>query len=148
MTAIMNNRWRTIDANGVLQEYAVSSGGKTVPAGAPPATLAAINKNAKIWQPIKGGNYLELDSWAVENGSFLRLNNITLGYSLPVEAMLRSKIKSLRIYCTVNNVAVLTGYSGLDPEVSTKNSNYVTPGVDSSPYPRSREFIVGANIKF
>jgi hypothetical protein len=67
---------------------------------------------------------------------------------LPVEALLRNKISSLRIYCTVNNAAVITGYSGLDPEVSTKNSNYVTPGVDSSPYPRSRTFIAGINVKF
>ncbi|HEY4060480.1 MAG TPA: TonB-dependent receptor [Puia sp.] len=148
LTANMNNRWKTIDANGVAQQWSVASGGVTLPAGAPPAVLAALNKNAKMWQPIKGGNYLELDSWAVENGSFLRLNNISLGYSLPVERLMRGKIKSLRIYCTVNNVAVLTKYSGLDPEVSTKNSNYVTPGVDSSPYPRSREFLVGANVKF
>ncbi|MFA6084331.1 SusC/RagA family TonB-linked outer membrane protein [Mucilaginibacter sp.] len=148
LTSIMNNRWRTIDANGVLQQYAITVGGKAVPAGAPPEVLAALNKDATIWQPIKGGNYLELDSWAVENGSFLRINNITLGYNMPLKTLLKFKSTSLRIYGTVNNVAVLTGYSGMDPEVSTKNSNYVTPGVDSSPYPRSRTFIIGANVKF
>ncbi|WP_217606919.1 TonB-dependent receptor [Chitinophaga sp. GbtcB8] len=148
LTSIMNGRWRTIDANGNAVQWAISSNGKSVPAGAAPEVLAEINKDAKIWQPIKGGNYLELDSWAVENGSFLRVNNITLGYSLPVETLLRRKISSLRIYCTVNNAAVITRYSGLDPEVSTKNSNYVTPGVDSSPYPRSRTFIAGINVKF
>jgi TonB-linked SusC/RagA family outer membrane protein len=148
LTANMNRRWKTIDENGVAVQWAVSSGGKTVAAGAPPATLAAINKNANIWQPIKGGNYLELDSWGVEDGSFLRVSNITFGYSLPVESLLKSKIKSLRIYATVNNLAVLTHYSGMDPEVSTKNANYVTPGVDSSPYPRSRAFIAGINVNF
>ncbi len=148
LTGIMNDRWRTIDANGNAVQWATSLNGKSVPAGAPPEVLAAINKDAKIWQPIKGGNYLELDSWAAEDGSFLRVNNITLGYSLPVETLTRHKISSLRVYCTVNNVAVITGYSGLDPEVSTKNSNYVTPGVDSSPYPRSRTFIAGINVKF
>jgi len=144
----MNNRWRTIDANGVAQQWGITVAGKTLPAGVAPEVLAAINKNADIWQPIKGGNYLELDSWAVEDGSFLRVNNITLGYSLPLKSLLKSGSSSLRIYGTVNNVAVLTGYSGLDPEVSTKNSNLMTPGVDSSPYPRSRTFIVGVNVKF
>ena len=148
LTAIMNDRWRTIDANGVALQWAISSGGKTLPAGASPDVLAALNKNAKIWQPIKGGNYLELDSWAVENGSFLRLSNMTLGYSLPVQTLFRNRVSGLRVYCTVNNAAILTKYTGLDPEVSTKNSNYVTPGVDSSPYPRSRTFIFGVNVKF
>jgi hypothetical protein len=148
LTAIMNRRWKTIDDNGNAVQWASTSGGKAVAAGAPPGTLAAINKNANIWQPIKGGNYLELDSWGVENGSFLRLNNISLGYSLPVQTLTQSRIKMLRLYVTVNNVAVLTHYTGLDPEVSTKNANYVTPGVDSSPYPRSRSFIAGVNVNF
>lgn len=148
LTAIMNDRWRTIDANGKATQWVVNVSGKNTPAGLPPAELAELNKNANIWQPIKGGNYLLLDSWAVEDGSFLRVNNITLGYNIPVEELSKKKISSLRIYCTVNNLAVLTNYSGLDPEVSTKNSNYVTPGVDSSPYPRSRTFIAGINVKF
>lgn len=148
LTGIMNGRWRTIDANGNAVQWSIPVNGKNTPAGAPPAVLAALNKNASIWQPIKGGNYLELDSWAVEDGSFLRVNNITLGYNLPIEELSRKKISSVRIYCTVNNAAVLTKYSGLDPEVSTKNANYVTPGVDSSPYPRSRTYIAGINVKF
>ena len=148
LTANMNSRWKTIDANGVAQQWAISVAGKAVAAGAAPEVLAKLNQNATIWQPIKGGNYLELDSWAVEDGSFLRVNNITLGYNVPVKSLIKSSTTSLRLYCTVNNLAVLTGYSGLDPEVSTKNGNYMTPGLDSSPYPRSRSFIVGANIKF
>ncbi|HTE26723.1 MAG TPA: hypothetical protein VK664_19300, partial [Flavitalea sp.] len=142
------DRWRTIDGNGVAQQWAITVSGKAVPAGVAPDVLSKLNQNASIWQPIKGGNYLELDSWAIEDGSFLRLNNITLGYNLPLKSLLKRGSTSIRVYCTVNNIAVLTNYSGLDPEVSTKNSNYVTPGVDSSPYPRSRSFIFGANIKF
>lgn len=148
LTANMNGRWRTIDADGKAVQWAITSNGKTLPAGAPPEVLAAINKDATIWQPIKGGNYLMLDSWAVEDGSFLRINNITLGYNLPVETLLKKKISSLRIYCTVNNAGIITKYTGLDPEVSTKNTSLVTPGVDSSPYPRSRTFIAGINVKF
>ncbi|WP_343306352.1 TonB-dependent receptor [Chitinophaga niabensis] len=148
LTGIMNDRWKTIDANGNAVQWVVNVAGKTLPAGASPEVLGAINKDAKIWQPIKGGNYLLLDSWAVEDGSFLRFSNITLGYNLPVESLLKKKISSLRVYATVNNAGIITKYTGLDPEVSTKNSNYVTPGVDSSPYPRSRTFIAGINVKF
>lgn len=148
LTANMNDRWKTIDANGVAQQWAITVGGKAVAAGVSPDKLAELNRNAKIWQPIKGGNYLELDSWAVENGSFLRVNNITLGYNVPLKSLVKNSSTSVRVYCTVNNLAVITSYTGLDPEVSTKNANYVTPGVDSSPYPRSRSFIIGANVKF
>ncbi len=129
-------------------QWAVSARRQNTACGRSPEVLAEINKDAKIWQPIKGGNYLLLDSWAVEDGSFLRFSNITLGYSLPVETLSKNKISNLRIYCTVNNAGIITKYTGLDPEVSTKNSNYVTPGVDSSPYPRSRTFIAGINVKF
>ena len=140
LLSMMNNRFRTITPDGVqLLNQNV---------GAPPEVLAANNKNATIWQPIKGGNYLLLDDWAIENGSFLRLNNVSIGYTLPEKLVNRIKIKGLRVYITGTNLAVLTSYSGLDPEVSTKNYSYVTPGVDSSPYPRSRGYIIGANIKF
>ena len=57
-------------------------------------------------------------------------------------------VARLRVYATVNNVAVLTGYSGYDPEVNVRNSNPVTPGVDYSAYPRSRSFIGGINVTF
>lgn len=139
LLSVMNNRWKTINANGIQVQNQNT--------GAAPDVLAAINKDATIWQPIKGNN-LELDSWAIEDGSFLRLNTVTLGYTLPDRWLNKVKIKGLRFYVTGSNLAVFTKYSGLDPEVSTKNYNYVTPGVDSSPYPRSRTYVAGVNVKF
>ncbi len=150
MLAIMNQRWRTIDENGnVVQRLTSLPGGRQVPTGESPEVLAALNKDATIWQPVRGSSASFLmHSWAVEDASFLRVSNITLGYTFPKSFISRLKINSIRLYCTVNNLAVLTGYSGFDPEVSTKNPSFVTPGVDASPYPRSRSFLFGINAKF
>ena len=91
---------------------------------------------------------LSSSSWAVEDGSFIRINNVTLGYSLPVTLVRKWKMQRFRIYATVNNLAVITHYSGYDPEVNTRTGTPVTPGVDYSAYPRSRTFIGGVNVSF
>ena len=57
-------------------------------------------------------------------------------------------ISKLRFYLTANNVFVITNYSGLDPESSTRRETPLTPGVDYSPYPRSRQFVFGLNLNF
>lgn len=144
--AIMNNRWKTIDAQGNLVQQVVTVAGKSVVEGAAPDVLNAINKNAKLWIPISGAGAWYPTSWAMENGSFLRINNVTIGYTFSQKIL--KKIQGARIYLTVNNLAVITGYSGYDPEVSTRRSTPVTPGVDYSAYPRSRYFIGGINITF
>ena len=89
-----------------------------------------------------------LHSWAIEDGSFLRLNNVTVGYTLPAQWTKAALISRCRIYCTVNNVFVWTKYSGFDPEVSTRLDTPLTPGVDFSSYPKARTFTLGANITF
>jgi hypothetical protein len=132
LLAIMNDRWTNINANGQVVKD--------------PVELAALNANAKIWTPSKQANSFILHSWAIEDASFLRINNITLGYTLPVSLVNRAKIQKLRIYGTVNNLHVFTKYSGYDPEVSTRRGTGVTPGVDYSAYPRSRSFIFGVNL--
>jgi len=146
MLAIMKDRWKTIDANGNLVQKVTVTGGVAQVTGIPPDQLAALNKDAKIWQPITGSGAFYPTSWAVEDGSFLRLNNITLGYTFPVKLLNKAKINKLRVYATANNVAVITGYSGFDPEVNVRSSDPVTPGVDYSAYPRSRTYIFGINL--
>ncbi len=112
-----------------------------------PLALAELNKDAKIWTPSRG-NYI-LHSWAIEDGSFLRLNNVTLGYTLRNLDVGKMKLFSqMRIYATVNNLLVITGYSGYDPEASTRRGNPLTPGVDYAAYPRSRYSLMGLNITF
>ncbi len=124
------NRWKTINAEGEV----VSD----------PAELATLNGNATTWKPPEG-NYL-FHSWAVEDGSFLRINNVTLGYTLPETLLNKIFIKNLRLYATVNNLYTFTNYSGYDPEVNTRRRTPMTPGVDYSAYPRSRMIIFGLNL--
>ena len=111
-----------------------------------PDQLAAANANTTMWSPFMQ-NFVFSDR-AVEDGSFLRLNTITLGYTLPESLMSRVNISTLRFYVTGNNVFVLTNYSGLDPEVSTRRKTPLTPGVDYSPFPRSRQVVFGLNLNF
>ncbi|MBB3187964.1 SusC/RagA family TonB-linked outer membrane protein [Microbacter margulisiae] len=111
-----------------------------------PARLQQINQKATMWTPFM--TIPPLTSFDVEDGSFLRLSTLTLGYSLPKKLTSKLMMTSFRIYITAYNVFCLTKYSGFDPEVSTRNSPPVTPGVDYSAYPKSRSFIGGVNINF
>jgi hypothetical protein len=112
-----------------------------------PAALTALNANAKIWSPVRVQRWW-LHSWAVEDGSYLRINNLTLGYTLPKTISQRHKISSLRFFGTVNNLATLTGYSGYDPDVTARRNDPLTPGVDFAAYPRSRTWVFGLNLSF
>lgn len=77
----------------------------------------------------------------LENGDYLRLANLSLSYNLP---KISSQIKSLRVYASVNNAFVITGYKGLDPEVDLGG---LTPGIDNRQvYPRTRTFMFGVNF--
>ncbi len=111
-----------------------------------PEELSAVNQDVKIWHPMM--SRVVLHSWAIEDGSFLRLNNATLGYTLPRSLTARAYIDKLRVYITGYNLFIITNYSGYDPEVDTRRSTPLTPGVDYSAYPRSRSIIAGANVTF
>ena len=92
-----------------------------------------------------GDTYIH--SWAVEDGSFLKLSNITLGYTFPKKIIEKIGISKLRLYATGSNLLTWTKYSGFDPEVSTMG-NGLTPGVDFGAYPKSRSFVFGINLAF
>ncbi len=111
-----------------------------------PAQLEAMNANTTMWSPYMQ-NYVFSD-WAVEDGSFLRLSTLTLGYSLPKSLLSKVKIQNLRFYVTGYNLFCWTSYSGYDPEVSTRRKTNLTPGVDYSAYPKSRSFVFGLNLNF
>lgn len=89
----------------------------------------------------------------VEDGSYLRVKALTIGYSIPMEK--KSKISRFMVYLTAENLFTFTKYSGFDPEVSafsgkdqgSTNQN-TAPGVDYGTYPQAREFILGLNISF
>jgi TonB-dependent starch-binding outer membrane protein SusC len=112
-----------------------------------PDALRELNKDAKMWVPERDLPR-RFYSWAVEDGSFLRINNITLGYTLPSVVSQKIRIERLRIFATGYNMYLLTKYSGFDPEVNAVRSTPYTPGVDQSSYPKSRSIIAGLNITF
>ncbi len=130
MLADMANRWKWFDGDERVLD---------------PTRLAALNANTTMWTPTTGNYFLH--SYAIEDGSFLRLNNVTIGYSLPKDALKMLGITNFRLYATANNVFTITGYSGYDPEVSTRKST-LTPGVDYAAFPRSRFFLTGIDVTF
>lgn len=80
----------------------------------------------------------------VENGSFIRCRNMTLGYSFPSEMMKKIHISSLRLYVNVSNPFLITSYTGMDPEVGSWNP--LQAGIDNGFYPQSRTFTFGLNL--
>lgn len=111
-----------------------------------PETLAQMNEGTTMWSPCIG-NAIFTD-WAVEDGSFLRLQSLTLGYTFPESMLRKAAISKLRVYVTGSNIFCLTRYSGYDPEVDTRRKSPLTPGVDYSAYPKSRGIVFGVNVSF
>lgn len=145
MLAINNDRWRYIDASGNLVQKQIDA---STAIGIAPDQLAALNANAKIWQPSLSTNGFIPSSYAIEDGSYLRISNVTLGYTLPKKLTQKAGIASFRVYATANNLATITGYSGYDPDVNARRSTPLTPGVDYGSYPRGRSFVFGVNVTF
>jgi TonB-linked SusC/RagA family outer membrane protein len=83
----------------------------------------------------------------IEDGSFIRLKTVSLGYTFPKKWMKKLNIESLRIYTSAQNLITWTNYTGYDPEVSTRG-NGLTSGVDFGAYPRSKTFIGGLSVAF
>lgn len=122
--------------------------------------LERTNKMAEVanrWTPANATNDVpsargqirnSVYSRFVEDGSFLRLKNITLGYTLPKNLVRKIYVDNLRVYASAQNLFVVTNYSGYDPEVNMRASNPMTPGLDFGAYPRSKAFTVGLDVKF
>lgn len=83
----------------------------------------------------------------LEDGSYLRLKTVNLGYSFSGDLLRKIKMKGLKVYAAAQNLLTWTNYSGPDPEVSTRNSN-LTPGFDYSAYPRALTVTLGINASF
>ncbi|RZK40945.1 MAG: TonB-dependent receptor [Pedobacter sp.] len=96
---------------------------------------------------VRGGGANVYSSRVVEDGSYLRLKTVALGYSLPSSWTKKIAVSSLRIYTSGQNLITWTNYSGLDPEVSTR-PGALTQGFDFSPYPKARTITFGLNAKF
>lgn len=117
------------------------------------ARLAELNPNQyskdAVWSLHSANSKAITDasSYYLEDGSFLRINTITLGYTLPPALLKKAWISTARFYATLNNIHTFTKYKGYDPEVSATSSP-ITKGVDNSAYPRAKSFVVGLNLTF
>jgi len=102
---------------------------------------SADNPNSNIPRAgEKSGN--KYSTYAIEDGSYLRLKSLTLGYNVPDALSKKVSLQKVRVYVSAQNLFTITDYSGMDPEVSVKSSA-LTPGFDFSAYPRARTFSVG-----
>jgi len=120
-----------------------------------PTALKALNANAKY--PLHFHQAGICCTEGIEDGSYLRLQNITVGYNF-TNLIHRSWLSNLRVYFTASNLFCLTKYSGLDPEVNSFQTGragflssvkiFPTPNMDFGAYPRARTFTFGANITF
>ena len=110
--------------------------------------LNEMNQGASTWNPAAVGT-MSLMDYAVEDASFLRIQNVTLGYTLPKALVNKLYLSNVRFYVTGYNLLTITSYSGSDPEtdVSSKK-NPMCPGIDYAAYPKSRLFVFGVNVSF
>ena len=83
----------------------------------------------------------------VENGSYLRIQNISIGYRVPKNLITKAKMSNIRVYVAVQNLHTFTKYSGYDPEIGAYNNNIRLMNVDAGHYPNPRSFTIGANIE-
>nr|WP_315247047.1 TonB-dependent receptor [uncultured Flavobacterium sp.] len=132
MEVSMENRWRNFDDMGNDLRYS-------------PALLADFNKDATMWNPSSIGRPIA-SSYAVEDGSFLRLNTVSIGYTIPIDVSKKLIFNKVRLYVTGNNLYVWTNYSGYDPEVNLATG--LTPNIDYDRYPRTRNYTFGAQLSF
>ncbi len=115
----------------------------------------STNKIIEIFTEMNGGKSLwnpadvtsrTINSYFVEDGSFLRCNDLTIGYTLPKKLLKKIGISKVRAYVSASNLFILTGYSGYDPEVDVQSG--LTPSMDYNRYPRNRAFSFGLNVNF
>lgn len=119
------------------------------------------NQSADVlnrWTPANPGNTIPransaggqriLSSFHIEDGSYLRLKNISLGYHLPKNVLTKLHLASVKVYASAQNWVTFTGYKGYDPEVSRFGSSSIDQGMDYGGYPTSKTLLVGLNVKF
>jgi TonB-linked SusC/RagA family outer membrane protein len=93
------------------------------------------------------GNNMRPSSFQVEDGSFIRLRNLTLGYTFPIKTFLKGSVDKLRLYVTGSNLITITDYLGYNPEVSNITGS-LTPGEDYGAYPLNKTIVFGVNLNF
>ncbi len=154
MRSMMGDKDNSLGANRLAfvkdtyKVYDVDSNGDLVFVTTP-TELNELNKNAKY--ALNYSEYGIASSDFIEDASYLRLQNLTIGYTLPKSLIGKAGIQNLRLYFTGANLFCLTGYSGLDPDVNTDTdgvNGFPTPNYDYNPYPKARTYTFGLNLTF
>jgi hypothetical protein len=104
----------------------------------------STNSDPRITAGQNGNNVFS--DFFVEDGSFLRIKNLQIGYSLPASIVEKIHANKLRFYLAVNNLATFTKYKGYDPDFSTNSP--LNSGIDMGYYPQARTYMAGFNLKF
>ena len=89
-----------------------------------------------------------LCDYFLQDGSFLKIDAVNLGYTWPLASRTKGFIQSLRVYASVNNVCTLTGYSGMDPEININGFDGGIEWWNTSFYPRTRTYLFGVQLTF
>ncbi|TDP58292.1 SusC/RagA family TonB-linked outer membrane protein [Flavobacterium dankookense] len=138
---ILNLTRRSGTANSILgQNLFVESANYWTP----------TNTNTDIPRPINlenNTNYNISDRY-VEDGSYLRVQNLTFGYNLPQDLISVIKMSRVRLYASVQNLYTFTKYSGYDPEIGSFNQSPLLSGIDNGRYPSPRTYSFGINVEF
>ena len=110
-----------------------------------PQTYINMNANASLWNPADLVTNALISNF-VEDGSFIRCSDVTVGYTLPQALTKKWGMNKLRVYASASNLFIITDYSGFDPEVDVQSG--LTPSMDYNRYPRNRQFSLGVNVTF
>ena len=138
---VMNLTWRNGTANdGIYYNQLVEAANYWTP----------DNPDTDIPRPLSGvgNNNNQISSRYVEDGSYLRIQNVTLGYTLPSELTSKIKMSKVRVYVSAQNLYTFTNYRGYDPEIGSFNQNILLSGVDNGRYPTPRVLSYGINVEF
>lgn len=108
------------------------------------------NVDARYPRPVNALSHpnAKISDRYVEDGSYVRIQNVTLGYSLPIDWISKMKLSRLRIYAGIQNLYTFTKYKGYDPEVGSANQDILFTGIDNGRYPTPRTFTMGLNVEF
>jgi TonB-linked SusC/RagA family outer membrane protein len=108
------------------------------------------NPNAKYPRPDGGDGHpnIAISDRYVEDGSYLRISQLTFAYNLPSDVLSKTKLSKLRFYASVQNLYTFTKYTGYDPEIGDYNQNALLSGIDSGRYPTNRTITLGMNVEF
>lgn len=144
LSKFASNRWRYTHVNDGSR-YSGEGMYKNDYLDDMPNMYIKMNEGANLWNPADLVTKAMISNF-VEDGSFLRCSDVTLGYTLPNELTSKWGVSKLRVYASASNLFILTNYSGFDPEVDVQSG--LTPSMDYNRYPRNRQFSVGVNVTF